>query len=83
MCKNHVTPVHCIIPPYMLNKLMESDNKKIADLAINTNFRSYRFRSDRLFFHSASLYEKTILGKRFYRWRCTTAIRRQILLQPL
>lgn len=46
----------------MLKKLMESGNKKIADLAINSNFRSFRFRNDRIFFRAASLYEKTILG---------------------
>lgn len=42
---------------------MESGNKKVADLAINTNFRSYRFRNDRLFFHMANLKEKKILGQ--------------------
>jgi Zn-dependent metalloprotease len=62
MCKNHPNPIHCIVPPYMLKKLMESGNKKIADLAINSNFRSFRFRSDRIFFQQSSLREKTILG---------------------
>lgn len=62
MCKNHYNPIHCIIPPYMLKKLMESGNKKIADLAVNSNFRSYRFRNDRIFFHKATLQEKKILG---------------------
>jgi Zn-dependent metalloprotease len=62
MCKNHLNHIHCIIPPYMLRKLMESGNKKIADLAVNSNFRSYRFRNDRIFFHKATLREKKILG---------------------
>lgn len=62
MCKNHIKPIHCIIPPYMLTRLMESTNKKIADLAINSNFRSFRFFNDRSFFHKASLHEKNILG---------------------
>lgn len=62
MCKNHFTPIHCIIPPYMLKKLMESGNKKIADLAMNTDFRSYRFRNDRIYFQNASLREKTLFG---------------------
>jgi Zn-dependent metalloprotease len=62
MCKNHLNPIHCIVPPYMLTKLMESGNKKIADLAINSNFRSFRFRSDRIFFQQSSIREKTILG---------------------
>jgi Zn-dependent metalloprotease len=46
----------------MLNKLMESGNKKVADLAINSNFRSFRFRNDRAFFQNSSLHEKTVLG---------------------
>jgi Zn-dependent metalloprotease len=46
----------------MIKKLMESGNKKIADKAINTNFRNYRFRNDRIFFHNSSLKEKRILG---------------------
>ena len=62
MCRNHLNPIHCIIPPYMLTRLMESGNKKIADLAINSNFRSFRFRNDRIFFQQSSLHEKTILG---------------------
>ena len=62
MCKNHFNQIHCIVPPYMLNKLMESGNKKVADLAINSNFRSFRFRNDRSFFQKSSLHEKTILG---------------------
>lgn len=46
----------------MLKKLMDSDNKKVADKAVNTNFRNYRFRNDRIFFQKASLKEKAILG---------------------
>ncbi len=62
MYKNHLNPIHCIIPPYMLSKLIESGNKKVADMAVNSKFRSYRFLSDRNFFRAASFYEKTILG---------------------
>jgi Zn-dependent metalloprotease len=62
MCKNQLKPINCIIPPYMLNKLMESGNKKIADLAVNSNFRSFRFHNDRSFFQKSSFREKTILG---------------------
>jgi Zn-dependent metalloprotease len=62
MCKNHFTPIHCIIPPYMLKKLMESGNKKVADLAMKTNFRSYRFRNDRIYFQKASLQERILFG---------------------
>jgi Zn-dependent metalloprotease len=46
----------------MLNRLMESGNKKVSELAVKTNFRSHRFRSDRNFFRAASFYEKIILG---------------------
>lgn len=46
----------------MLNKLMESGNKKVADRAIKSNFRTFRFRNDRNFFRVASFYEKTVLG---------------------
>jgi len=62
MCKSNLNPIHCIIPPYMLTKLMECGNKKVADMAVNTNFRSYRFRNDRIFFQKASLRDKAILG---------------------
>jgi Zn-dependent metalloprotease len=62
MCKDKFNPIHCIVPPYMLNKLMESSNKKVADLAINSNFRSFRFRNDRTFFQNANLRQKTVLG---------------------
>jgi Zn-dependent metalloprotease len=62
MCKNQFNPIHCIIPPYMLDKLVESGNKEISDLAINSSFRSYRFRSDRSFFQKSSFHAKTILG---------------------
>jgi Zn-dependent metalloprotease len=41
---------------------VESGNKKVADLAINTNFRSYRFRNDRSFFQKSSIHAKTLLG---------------------
>lgn len=62
MCKKHFNPVNCIIPPYMLTKLMESGNKKLADIAVRSNFRSFRYRNDRIFFQKASPQEKLILG---------------------
>jgi Zn-dependent metalloprotease len=62
MCKNKIYPINCIVPPYMISKLMESGNKKVADLAINSNFRSFRFRNDRSFFQKSSLHQKTLLG---------------------
>ena len=62
MCKKQLNPVYCIVPPYMLNKLAESKNSKISDLAINSSFRSSRFRSDRSFFRQSTLHERSILG---------------------
>jgi Zn-dependent metalloprotease len=62
MCKSHFNQIHCIVPPYMLTRLMESGNKKIADLAINSNFRSFRFHNDRIFFQHSNPHEKAILG---------------------
>ncbi len=62
MCKNPFSPAQCIIPPYMNDKLADSPDKDIARIAINTKFRSFRFRSDRVFFKNASSFEKAMLG---------------------
>jgi Zn-dependent metalloprotease len=62
MCKNHLCPVHCIIPPYMLDKLEVSGFGEVSDLAVNSRFRSHRFRSDRLFFQNTSVRARRILG---------------------
>ena len=61
MCQNHFSPVQCIIPPYINNRLAASPDKNISQIAINTKFRSYRFRSDRTFFKNANDTEKGIL----------------------
>lgn len=62
MCIRHFNSLHCIIPPYMLAKLIESGDKKIAGPAVNSKFRSYRLRNDRIYFHFATAREKSILG---------------------
>ena len=62
MCRYQIDPFYCIIPPYMLNKLQESGNKEISDPAINSSFRSSRFRNDRSFFQKSTIHEKTVLG---------------------
>ncbi len=62
MCKNHFSPVQCIIPPYINDKLADSPDKDIARIAVNTKFRSFRFRSDRVFFKNTSPEEKAMLG---------------------
>lgn len=61
MCKNHFSPFQCIIPPYITDKLTESQDKNISRIAVNTKFRSFRFRSDRDFFNGANPTEKAIL----------------------
>lgn len=62
MCKNNFSPVQCIVPQYITNKLINSPDKNISKIAVNTKFRSYRFRSDREFFKNATTAEKTVLG---------------------
>lgn len=62
MCIDHFSPVQCIIPQYITDKLINSPDKNISKIAINTKFRSYRFRSDREFFRNTNTEEKTVLG---------------------
>ncbi len=50
MCKSHRNPVHCILPPYIVDKLLKSEDPEIFELGINNSFRTTRFRSDRVFF---------------------------------
>jgi Zn-dependent metalloprotease len=61
MCKNHFSPVQCILPPYLTDKLVDSPDKNLSKIAINTKFRSFRFRSDREFFKETSIKEQAIL----------------------
>ncbi len=49
MCKNHRHPIQCIIPPYISDKMTESDKIKLGD-ALENQLRNHRFRSDRKFF---------------------------------
>jgi Zn-dependent metalloprotease len=62
MCQNHFSPVQCILPPYLTDKLVDSPDKNISKIAINTKFRSFRLRSDREFFKDTTSAEKTLLG---------------------
>ena len=62
MCKNHRSPVQCIIPPYMSDQLADSPDKNISKIAVNTKFRSFRFRSDRVFFKNATPAQRQLLG---------------------
>lgn len=62
MCKNHFSPVQCVIPPYIYDKLAGSADNNISKIAVNTKFRNFRFRSDREFFKNTSAAEKAALG---------------------
>ena len=62
MCQNHFSPVECFLPPYLTDKLVESTDKNLAKIAINTKFRSFRLRSDRLFFKDTTETQKRLLG---------------------
>lgn len=61
MCKSHFSPIQCILPPYLTDKLVDSQDKNISKIAINTKFRSFRFRSDREFFKDTTVAEQTLL----------------------
>ncbi|GEO09515.1 M4 family metallopeptidase [Segetibacter aerophilus] len=61
MCKNHFSPIQCILPPYLTDKLVDSENKNLSKIAVNTKFRSFRLRSDREFFKDTSATEQAIL----------------------
>ena len=47
MCSHH--PIHCIIPPYMMNKLVKADRGKTASFkaAVNTIDIDMQLRSKR------------------------------------
>src|SRR3954471_723379 len=74
MCKNHFSPINCIIPPYITDRLAQSANDNVRGTAINTKFRSYRFRSDRLFFQNTSETERAIL--------CAIPKKREVAVKP-
>lgn len=62
MCKNHFSPVQCILPPYLTDKLADSPDKNLSKVAINTKFRTFRLRSDREFFKETTNTQKSLLG---------------------
>ncbi len=77
MCNNH-SPIRCIIPPYMEDKLKDSSNATVAKNAINSKFRSYRFRSDREFFKGTNEKEKTLLGAMSARKSATPHVKLEV-----
>ena len=62
MCHNHFSPVQCILPPYLTDKLADSPNKNLSKIALNTKFRNFRLRGDREFFKTINDQQKTLLG---------------------
>ena len=61
MCR---ASIQCIIPPYMVDKLVESGSKTVSARGIENKFRSYRFRSDRIFFSAVGDSVRASLGFR-------------------
>lgn len=64
MCQNHFSPVQCILPPYLTDKLIDSDDKSLSRVAVNTKFRNFRLRGDREFFKNTSVAEQKLLFPR-------------------
>lgn len=52
MCR--LNPLRCIIPPYIADKLVESDNKQLQQEGLENKLLNYRMRSDRKFLSSLS-----------------------------
>lgn len=51
MCNKHNSyqPIRCIIPPYISNALMDSDDKQVADKAVNSTLQEAMLRMSRKF----------------------------------
>ena len=62
MCNNHFSKIQCIIPPYINNKVLETDDKALFKVAVNNKFRNNRIRNDRAFFSKISGAEMGILS---------------------
>ncbi|TDE17342.1 M4 family metallopeptidase [Dyadobacter psychrotolerans] len=58
MCNNRRNPVNCILPPYILEKIDQTNNSDLGDQIVLTAQATARFRSKR-----ASLNEMTKKGK--------------------
>ncbi len=61
MCTNHRNPIQCILPPYITNKMKDS-NKIDKDELLDNKLRNYRFRSDRKFFSALPPASRAILA---------------------
>jgi Zn-dependent metalloprotease len=56
--------VNCIIPPHILKKLLDSDNKKIRDAAFKTLLSTTRFRAERTMIAGAAWFANVANQKR-------------------
>lgn len=55
-------PLRCIIPPYLTNKLVDSDNKQFRNEGLVNKFLNHRVRSDRNFIASLSHAHQEVLA---------------------
>src|SRR5688572_24133961 len=46
MCKKH-RPINCIVPPHILEKMLESQDQRVQDAALRTIITSERIRGER------------------------------------
>lgn len=64
MCNNHFSPVQCILPPYINDKMLKSDDNALVKIALNNKFRNHRIRSDREFFRGINREEMVMITAR-------------------
>jgi Zn-dependent metalloprotease len=64
MCQQHSTrnPIHCIIPPYISEKLVNKAPEYRLPVVLNNKLRNSRFRNDRNFFGNLSNKQRSILS---------------------
>ncbi len=47
MC-NHINPIHCIVPPHMVEKLANSEDPEVRQIAVKTLQMDIHYCSERL-----------------------------------
>ncbi|MEP7141222.1 MAG: M4 family metallopeptidase [Ferruginibacter sp.] len=63
MCNYHdqFNPIHCILPPYMSDKLSDSSNKKSAQIALKNSVENVKLRAKREFVGGLSARQALLL----------------------
>ena len=61
MCNHNHSPLQCIIPPYVNERLINSANSLTSKIAIDSKFKSFRIRTDRDFLTNLKSKEKDVL----------------------